>query len=279
VHVSQLWRYPVKSMLGDTVTTVDLAAAGIVGDRPWAVLDARTGAIRGGKQIPSLMQARATFRSGDVAVADIELPDGSHTATDDPAVHRRLSEAFAADLRLEALHPPADLDFYRRRPPTGDPLAEARAALGRTEDEPLPDMSWMPATVFEFQAPPGSFVDAFPLLILSTSALRTLTDALPGSNPEVRRFRPSIVVDTGTAPGHPELGWPSRSRWRVGTAEIEIVGPCPRCVMPTRALDHDVPEDRPILRHIVRELDGNVGVYAEVVVPGRCAVGDPFAPA
>ena len=61
---------------------------------------------------------------------------------------------------------------------------------------------------------------------------------------------------------------------RVGTAELEILDPCPRCVMVTRRIDDDAPQDRSVLRHVVRELDQNVGAYARVVVPGAFAVGD-----
>jgi MOSC domain-containing protein YiiM len=38
----------------------------------------------------------------------------------------------------------------------------------------------------------------------------------------------------------------------------------------------DLPADRAILRHIVRDLDQNVGVYARIVEPGPIAVGDSF---
>jgi MOSC domain-containing protein YiiM len=44
--------------------------------------------------------------------------------------------------------------------------------------------------------------------------------------------------------------------------------------MVTREVDDNVPADRAVLRHIVRDLDQNVGVYATVTVPGRVAVGD-----
>jgi MOSC domain-containing protein YiiM len=44
--------------------------------------------------------------------------------------------------------------------------------------------------------------------------------------------------------------------------------------MVTRAVDDTIDEDRRVLRHIVRDLDQNVGVYATVVVPGEVSVGD-----
>jgi uncharacterized protein YcbX len=61
---------------------------------------------------------------------------------------------------------------------------------------------------------------------------------------------------------------------RLGTAEIQFGAPCPRCVAVTREFGPDLPADRAVLRHVVRDLDQNVGVYATIVTPGEVAVGD-----
>ena len=137
----------------------------------------------------------------------------------------------------------------------------------------LPDLSAFPEVILEFESPPGTYHDVHPLMIMTTSALRSLEAALPGSNVDVRRFRPSLVVDTGDADGHPERDWIGR-RVRIGDTVVAIEGGCPRCVMVTRRIDDAVPQDRTILRHIVRDLGQDVGVYATVVEPGRLAAGD-----
>ena len=72
---------------------------------------------------------------------------------------------------------------------------------------------------------------------------------------------------------HPELDWIGR-RITVGEVELDVVGPCPRCVMVTRMVTDDLPQDRAILRHIVGDLDQNVGIYATIAKPGRIATGD-----
>ena len=54
MQVSQLWRYPVKSMVGGEVDSIELDELGIVGDRTWAVRDLERGGIRGAKKIGSL---------------------------------------------------------------------------------------------------------------------------------------------------------------------------------------------------------------------------------
>lgn len=274
MHVASIWQYPVKSMVGTTVPVAQLDATGIAGDRTWAARDHVRGGIRGAKKIGALMNLAAQYVDGRTGPVEIHLPDGSVTRTDRADVHERVSAAIGHPVTLEALRPADDLDHYRRGgPDSDDVMVELRSVFGREEDEPLPDFTVFPPEIVEYESPPGTYVDAFPLMVMSTSALRSLSDALPASIVDVRRFRPSFVVDTGDAPGHPEQDWTGR-RARIGSAEIEFGALCPRCVMVTRAIAPDIPEDRAVLRHVVRDLGQCVGVYATVVTPGTIHSGD-----
>ncbi len=278
MQVSQLWQYPVKSMVGVTTESVALDGLGIVGDRTWAVRDLERGGIRGAKKIGGLM--RLTARDVEDGHVAITLPDGTTVRTDESDVDERVSEALDHRVRLERLAPADDLDHYRRGAPDSDDLVtELRGVFGRDEGEPFPDFAVFPPSIAEFESPPGTYYDAFALTVMTEAALAALAVALPGSNVDVRRFRPSIVVDTGndgadaSTPGHPEFDWSGR-RATIGAATIEFRSPCPRCVMVTREIDRSIPADRAVLRHIVRDLDQNLAVYAEVVVPGEVRVGD-----
>lgn len=278
MQVSQLWRYPVKSMVGGRVDTIELEELGIVGDRTWATRDLERGGIRGAKKIGSLMQLAA--RDVDGGHVEITLPDGSTVTTNDPDVDERVSAALDHRVRLERLRPADDLDHYRRgAPDSDDVVTELRGVFGREEDEPFPDFSVFPPTIAEFESPPGTYYDVFPLLVMTEAALAALGSALPDSNVDIRRFRPSMVIDTGdtaadaSTPGHPEFEWTGR-RATIGSATIEFGAACPRCVMVTREIGDGTPTDRAVLRHIVRDLDQNLGVYATIVTPGRVTIGD-----
>lgn len=278
MQVVQLWRYPVKSMVGETVDSIELDGLGIVGDRTWAARDLERGGIRGAKKIGGLMRL-AAHDLGDGHV-EITLPDGSATRTSDADVHDRVSAAIEHPVRLESLRPADDLDHYRRGAPDSDDIvAEMRGIFGREDDEPFPDFSIFPPIIAEFESPPGTYYDVFPLMVMTTSALAALGRALPDSNVDIRRFRPSLVVDTGdegvdaSTPGHPEFDWSGR-RATIGTATIEFGAPCPRCVMVTRDIDEAIPTDRAVLRHIVRDLHQDLGVYATIIEPGTVEVGD-----
>lgn len=274
MHVDSIWRYPVKSMVGELMAWADIADAGMVGDRGWAVRDEVRGGIRGAKKIGGLMRLAARYDDPSGGAVTIALPDGTLVSSSDPEVHTVLSEVLDYEVTLWPLQPAEDLDHYRRGAPDSDDiLEELRDIFGRTEDEPLPDLSVFPPEVIEFESPPGSYLDAYPISVMTTSAMRSITDALPDSQIDVRRFRPNLLVDTADEPGHPELDWGGRGLV-VGEVELELLTGIPRCVMVTRQIDEDLPTDRSVLRHIVADLDQLLGVYARVTTPGTVRVGD-----
>jgi uncharacterized protein YcbX len=273
VHVDEIWQYPVKSMVGTTVARAVVDAAGMVGDRTWATRDEVRGGIRGAKKIGELMRCAARYLAGPGGPVEITLPDGATVRSDAPDIDTRLSAGIGHPVTLWPLQPAADLDHYRRgAPDTTDMIEELRATFGREADEPLPDLTVFPPVIFEYESPPGTYLDAFPLMLMTTSALASLQAALPDSVIDVRRFRPSLVLDTGEAPGHPELGWAGR-QLHIGEVVLDLVAPCPRCVMVTREVTPGIPADGSVLRHVVRDLGQNVGIYATVAVPGDIRAG------
>ena len=272
MQLDSIWQYPVKTMIGGQVPSAELDEVGIVGDRTWTVRDDTTGAIANARKLGRLMRLAA--RSGDEGSVTITLPDGRSVSSTDPAVNDVLSAELGRAVSLWQRPPAEQVDFFRRAPFTGDDvMAELRGIFARDETEPLPDFSKFPAVSLEYETPPGAFYDCYPLLIMTTSALRSMAVAVPESIVDVRRFRPSLVIDTGDVDGHPEFEWSGR-RFSLGSAVIEVINDCPRCAAITHEISPDVPADRAILHHVVKDLGQAVGVYARVLQPGAIGVGD-----
>ena len=276
-HVVEIWRYPVKSMGGERLEAVPVSLGGLPGDRAWAVRDEVRGGIRGAKKIPGLMCCRARYPRPPTTASDlaeITLPDGSELTTRDPNASKRISEAVGHPVTLWPLQPAHDVEYYRRGAPThADVPTELRSLFGLLPDEPLPDLSVFPREVLECETPPGTYFDAFPLLLLTDASLRALQARAPKSRIDVRRFRPNFLI--ATAPeteGFVEMAWPGRTL-RVGGALLEVTIACPRCVMTTHGFE-DLPRDPSIMRTLVREAAQKLGVYARVVEPGEVALGD-----
>jgi uncharacterized protein YcbX len=277
--VDQLWRYPAKSFVGERRDEVALVPNGVLGDRGWAVRDEVRGGIRGAKKIPELMGLAARYVEEPTPFRpsppiEITLPDGGLVRSDDADVDERLSAAIDHPVTLWPLQSPDNLDHYRRgRPDHADVEQELRAVFGREPHEPLPDLTIFPPELVEFESPPGTYLDAFPLLLLTDRSLATLQRLAPESCMDVRRFRPNIFLAVGEASDpYPELRWVGQ-RMRLGEAVVEVLDPCPRCVMVTRGFA-DLPPDRAVLRTIVRDAGQDLGVYARVAEPGIVRVGD-----
>lgn len=257
-------------MVGEQVPSAELSMLGIVGDRHWAIRDLERGGIRGAKKIGALMQFSAQRHNDDVMIT---LPDGTTVSGGDADVDAVLSRALGHLVELTSLPADNNLDHFRRGPSdTDDPMQELRAIFGRTQDEPLPNFAAFPPEVVEFESPPGTHYDCWPLMVMTTSAMDALRAALPSSVIDERRFRPSVMVETNDV-GHVEFSWKAK-RAQMGTAVVEFLDPCPRCVMVTQPVNDNIGQDRDILRHIVRDLDQNLGVYARIVTPGVVNVGD-----
>jgi hypothetical protein len=252
---------------------------GIPGDRGWALRDETAGEVRGAKKLPDLLRCSARYLAepseDTIPSAEITLPDGAKVRSDDPAAAARLSALLHRPVTLRSLPPASATEYYRRAlPDNPDMLAELRAIFGRTEDEPLPDISVFPSELMEYTSPLGTHFDAFPLHLLTTASLATLAQHAPGVRFDVRRFRPNFLIEPiAGVTGLIENEWCGKTL-RVGSAQLKINMPCVRCVMPTLP-QADLPHEPLVLRTIVREAGQNLGVYATAISAGAVAVGDP----
>jgi len=278
--ISQLFRYPVKSMAGESHDSLQLTKRGVVGDRAWAVRDEKRGGIRGAKKIPSLMTLAARYQ-GAVAIegsspALITAPDGETRNTDARDINNWLSNKLDHPVTLWPLLPADALDHYRRGAPDHEDFeTELREMFARTPDEPLPDLSIF-TEVIEYESPPGTYFDAFPILIMTKQSLASMAAHRPESQFHVDRFRPNLLLDAPDSDHpFPENEWVGR-QLKIGDVVLETVGECPRCAMTTHGFGK-LPKDPGIMRALVEANGGNIGVYAKVVRGGTIRLGDELS--
>ncbi len=236
-RVVALWRYPVKSMLGERLDRAWLGPQGIEGDRAWALRDAETGRVLSAKKVSRLLTARSRTAGRGV---HIELPTGEALEAGDPATGKAIGAWLGRDVALV----PAD---------------------GGTERPVIEDEEGT------FRGRAGGFFDSSVVHFVTTSTLDWLAELQPGGVFDARRFRPNVVLETHV-PGFVEEEWVGGSV-RIGGALVEISKPCSRCVMTTHAQE-DLPVDRQILRTVLEHNDEHVGVYGIVRESGTLSVGD-----
>lgn len=286
--VKELWRFPVKSMLGEKPDVVDVTEAGIAGDRAFALIDSETGKVvsaKHPKRWPDLLRCRATFEESPAAGEElppvrIDLADGSEVRSDAPDVDSVLSRFFGRDVELARAAPP-DFTIDQYHPdqehldPEGhrDELTEAKlgAALFEELGQPSP-------------VPDGSFFDVFPVSLVTTALLERLGELEPDSEFDVRRFRMNVVVETAEE-GFVENSWLGRAVSVGDEVAFGVAIPDPRCVMTTVAqegLERDPNVLKALARHNRIDVAGGglypcAGVYAVVASPGTVHTGDPVA--
>lgn len=268
-----LWRFPVKSMQGEELATANATDRGFLGDRVYALVDTATGKVVSAKnprKWPGILELSAAFAGepiGDSAPPPVRVifPGGASVSSDESEFNERASTLFGREVALRST-PPAnpvleeywpDIDGLAHR----ETVTDERISLG---------------------TPAGTFFDFAAIHLVTTSTLATLAKTHSSGRFDTRRFRPNILVnDAGD--GFPENDWVGR---KVGVGDqviLEVVIPCPRCVMTTLS-QRDLPLDSGILRAAARENNvmiaplnqkmPSVGVYAKVIRGGEVRRGD-----
>jgi uncharacterized protein YcbX len=101
-RVVNLWRYPVKSLLGERREWLDLNARGVEGDRLFAIRNA-DGKLASGKNTRRFFKLDRLFAfhaAYDGAIPLISFPDGQTMRGDQPDIDVALSSALGQSLTL-----------------------------------------------------------------------------------------------------------------------------------------------------------------------------------
>lgn len=261
--VQALWRYPVKSMLGEGLSCLRVDGNGVVGDRGHAVIDEQTGAVASAKQ-PRLWRAllTASAQGGGQDGLTIVLPGQPAMSGAASDVHQRLSRFLGRPVSLSS-RPVAGADIDR---------ADPEEVLEQGVDAHVN----APKLVLGQLVPTASFLDYAPLHVLTSATVQHL-------GTEVLRYRPNVLIETpaGTPP-FTENDWVGRTLAVGDEVVLRIALPTPRCAVP--ALAHGtLPPDARALRIPMSanriDVPGfgvlpAVGAYATVERGGRVHRGD-----
>jgi uncharacterized protein YcbX len=159
MRIAELWRYPVKSLLGERLDSVLVTPNGFEGDRRFAIYDVDTGFGLTARRVPELLFASARLRED--GSAEITLPDGSIARSDEA-----LSEWLGRDVTLRS----SDASVARRYEDVED-----------FENEPASE--WVP-----FDGADGPFHD-------SAGARVSLVSTATIGAWDPRRFRSNVLLD------------------------------------------------------------------------------------
>ncbi len=276
--VLSLWRYPVKSMMGEELNASPLDEFGLVGDRAFALVDVESDRVvsaKNPKRWPDFFAYRASYTGpvtarSDLPPAWIQFPDGSMARTDQENVSELLSSvlAHAVVLRSRATGG-ASLEQYWPERDTGSEVSAPEPSV--TQEKIAGD------------APSGTFFDYAVVHLLTTSTLEAVQRVHPKGRIESRRFRPNIIVQSepGTE-GFTENQWVGRTLSIGPDVLLEVSDPCPRCIMPTLA-QGDLPKDPSLMRAMMantvyvpfaQKALPSIGVYARVLQSGTIRRGD-----
>jgi len=239
MKILQIWRYPVKSMQGETLERAQIGPDGIEGDRGWSVVDLDTGLSLTARRVPELLFAQATIPPGQPLPPrpTITLPNGNIVDGD-----ADLSNWLGRSVEL--------------RRAQADSTGTYETTL--TEDETGEWVQW--------SGPTGSFHD-------STRTKVSLVSTKTLGAWDRRRFRINVVVD---GDDEEEL---VGSQVRLGTVALDVLKQIDRCVVTTRpqpASPHGdaLEADLSVLKTINSERDKCLGVGCVVLAAGEFALED-----
>ena len=234
-RVTELWHYPVSSVAGEALQTLEVTATGVPGDRLFALFEVATGHVaapeRDQRWRPALF---LEARRGDGILPELRLPGEDWLRLDDPGLGDKLGAHF------------------------GFEVAVGTCRGGKEGELRFPIVSNRYA--------------AAPLHILTTASLEALSARGDLGTLDARRFRPSVVIETEATDTFLEAGWVGHPI-RIGETIVEIREPTRRCGM-TLAAQPGIPEQPEVLRTIMRHASRNFGVYGAVGDEVTLSVGD-----
>ncbi|WP_285962214.1 MOSC domain-containing protein [Pseudomonas tohonis] len=214
LRLSALYRFPMKSAIGERLERAELDGLGLAGDRRWMLVDASNGRFLTQRALPQMSQLSALWNAeGGLTLAtagrpslDVKLPDPD------------------SDLRGTFIWKDS-----MRVPDAGDEAADWLSAFigkpTRLVHVPEKRARDIPGSLLPEEK--VGFADGFPLLLIGQASLDDLSSRV-GRPLEMLRFRPNLVVEGGAPFAEDE--W---KRIRIGGVEFSVAKGCTRCILTT----------------------------------------------
>jgi uncharacterized protein YcbX len=231
--VVSIWRYPVKSMLGEELNSSYITERGLMGDRAYAVIDQETGKVASAnnpRKWGKLFDFRSIYvnrpQADNFLPVRITFPDGMLAFSDQDDIHYNLSKVFGREVKLmrASLENPSYEEYW--------PDIDGLALRENVTDEAMPSQT---------------FFDIAVIHLLTTSTINRLRELYPEGRFEIRRFRPNIVIESGSEEkDFIENLWIGKKITIGEDIVLKVNGPCTRCVMTTLP-QGDPPRDLGIL--------------------------------
>ena len=267
--VKELWRFPVKSMLGEQLDQLHITSTGVTGDRAWALRDLENRRIASAKKFVGLLKFRAQYEGtpspDSLPPVKITLPDGRTIHAADPHASEIISETLGHGFHLENT-PSRTGERAGIDPKTifaDNPVGNVIPGLSADK---MPDY---------FGLHKGTYLDSASFHLIATGTLAHMRGLTEGTSDfDYRRFRANLLLDTGDdASGFVEDQW-TGGVLEIGDAvKIISIQPALRCVMTTHA-QQDLPRDLAILRTTVQRHQANLGAFTALEGEGDVHRGD-----
>ncbi|HVI27925.1 MOSC domain-containing protein [Hansschlegelia sp.] len=272
-RLDAIWRYPVKSLLGERLGGAELGPTGVEGDRSYALIDVETGKVASAKR-PQLWR-RLLEISAETA------PDGEVRVRFPARNPEPLSAAGIDQLFSTFLGRKVWLSALRRSGESLDrSVPEEVLAVGEGAAVEMTDLPIAQA------APDGGFFDYAPIHVLTRASLDRIRAACGDDAVVAERYRPNLVIDCPDAPPFAENGW-TGGEIRIGGATLKVICPTPRCSVPMLAqgalgkapgaLTAVLELNRIELPDFGPGLYPCLGAFAAPAAAGEVRVGDPVS--
>lgn len=216
LHLSALYRYPLKSCKPEPLQHASFDELGLSGDRRWMLVDESNGRFFTQRALPHMSQLSVLWN----AEGGVTLSAPGFSKLDVPVPADREESLRGVTVWHDTLRVPDAGDEAARWVSEfiGKPTRMVHVSKERAR--------WLPAG-FASVENKVAFADGFPLLLIGQASLDDLSTRI-GRAQEMLRFRPNLVVQGAEA--FAEDGW---KRIRIGELEFRLLKGCSRCILTT----------------------------------------------